>query len=305
MKLTIKTAILAVFLFSLASCGSSSTSTSLGTLGVNGPGITGSVPVGTTRLYTLVNIFAGLNYTIRTEISTLGTDTTAPNGTLNVSIYTSEDAFKSNPTNSVAVLAPNANFPYVYEVNFTAQSSGNYIAAISGKSQTISDSQFFYDLRVMSASQPYRLPFLDTSVTSTQYASSHSVPTNPGYMHVYSGGTLTLSGSYPIQLIASAVTVTTAYPQLFVYNDSSLKISSLLYSSVTTSTDFTITDFTSSPTGSVLPPDPNNTLERGVTISSVPFTSATVSSSGSPFIVVRGISSVAYELRVGPTPSTP
>ncbi len=298
MKPTIITTLFAAVLLSLASCGgSSSSSTSLGTLGVNGPGITGSVPTGTTRLYTLDNIVAGRNYTVRSAISTLGTDTTAPDGTLTVSIYLSEAALKSDPTNSVAVLAPDVNFPYVYEANFTATSTGNYVVAISGKSQTISDSQFFYDLRVMSASPT--LPFLDTSVTSTQYASSHSVPTNLGYIHVYSGGALTLSGSYPVQLIASAVTATTAYPQLFVYNDSSLKISSLLYSSVTISTSFIITDFTSSPTGSVLPPDPNNTLAKGVTISSVPFTS------GSPFIVVRGTSSASYELRVGPTPSTP
>ncbi len=275
----------------------------MGTLEVNGPGITGSVPVGTTRLYTLANIEVGRNYTVRTEIATRG-DGTTPDGTLNVSIYKSEDAFKSDPTNSVAILAPNANFPYVYEVNFTAQSSGNYVAAISGASQTIIDTQFFYDLRVMSADPDYRISFPpNSSVTTTLQASSPTVATNLDYMHVYSGGTITSSGGlYPVNLrVVSAITVTSAYPQLFVYGDPSLSIGSLLYSSVTDSMNFNITTFNpgTAPTTTFYP---TNTLASGVTISSVPFTSPTPSSSGSPFIVVRGTSAVSYVLTVGPAP---
>ncbi len=303
LKLIIQTAILAVLLFILTSCGSSSTSTSLGTLDVNGPGITGSVPAGTTRLYTLHNIVAGRNYTVRTTIATYGSGTTAPDGTLTVSIYTSEAAFKSDPTNSVAVLTPDTNYPYVYESYLTnLTSSGDYIAAISGKAQTVSDTQFFYDLRVMSAAPPYLLSFVTTSVTTTMQASSPTVATNLDYMHIYSGGTLTLSGPYPVNLrVVSAITVTTAYPQLFVYGDPSLSIGSLLYSSVTDSMNFNITTFNpgTAPTTTVYP---TNTLASGVTISSVPFTSPTPSSSGSPFIVVRGTSAVSYVLTVGPAP---
>ncbi len=299
-KLTFKTAILAVFLFSLASCGSSSTSTSLGTLGVNGPGITGSVPAGTTRLYTLDNIFAGQNYTVRTTIATLGSGTTAPDGTLTVSIYESEAAFKSDPTNSLTVLSPNANFPYIYEVNFDAPSSGNYVAAIKGASQSISDTQFFYDLRVMSASTPYLLNnlFINTSVTSTMPAYTGSISPNGDYIYIFSNETLSLSGLYPIKLLptpASAATITAAYPQLFVYRDQSLKIGSLLYSSVTNSMNFIITDFTSNPTGSALPTDPNNNLASGVTITAQ-------FSTGTPFIVVRSTGATSFELTVGPAP---
>jgi hypothetical protein len=266
---------------------------------VNGPGITGSVPVGTTRLYTLANIISDPShtyaYTVRTTIATLGTGTT-PDGTLNVSIYTSEDAFKSDPTNSVAVLTPDANFPYVYEAYFKAPSSGNYVAAISGASQSISDTQFFYDLRVMSASPPYLTP-VTTSVTSTTFqAYSGNVGAITDYLGVFSGESPTQSGSYPIKLVASSVTVTTAYPQMFVYKDQSLKISSLLKSSVTVSMNFVVTDFISSPTGSALAPDPNNALATGVTITGVPF------SNSGPFIVVRGTSPTQYQLFLGPGP---
>ncbi len=279
-----KAAVLAVLLFSLVSCRSgSSTSTSLGSISVNGPGITGTVPAGTTRLYTLTNIGANLYYTVRTTIATLGTST-IPDGTLTVSIYTSEDAFKSDPANPVAVLLPDANFPYVYEAYFQATTSGNYVAAISGASQSIPDSQFFYELRVMSAS--YLSPFGNVGITTDN-------------LNVFSGPSLSLSGLYPVNLVAYSVTVATAYPQMFVYQDQSLKISSLQYSIVADSTNFVVTAFTSSnPTGSILPPDPNNTLATGVTIT-VPF------SSGSPFIVVRGTSAVSYGLNVGPGPVVP
>jgi len=300
LKLIIKTAALAVLVLCLASCAKNSGSTApLGALFVDGPGLTGSVPVGTTRLYTLLGIGSGLNYTVRTEIATKGTGTTAPDGTLTVSIYRSQTDYISDPTTSIAVLVPDTNYPFVYEANFDAPSSGDYIAAISGAADTISDVQFFYDLRLMSADARgnYLVNFV-SSVTSTMAASSPIISTlNVGYLNVYSGGSLTLSGSYPIKINpvpTSAATSTIAYPQLFVYGNSSLKIDSLLYSCVTDSMNFIVTDFTSNPTGSVLMPDPNNNITNGVTITGVPFTSA------SPFIVVKGTSTMQYFLTVGP-----
>lgn len=287
----------------LASCGKNSgTTTSLGIITVDGPGLNGSVPIGTTRLYTLSNIVAGLNYTVQTEIATKGTDTTAPDGTLTVSIYESAAAFSSDPTNSITVLTQNTNYPYIYEATINnAPSSGNYVAAISGVSQTIGDTQFFYDLRLMSASPLYFAPFI-TSATPTVPRSTPSTAINVGYLQVYSGGSLTLSGTYPVKLVASvtsATTTTAAYPQLFVYGDDSLKIDSLLYSAVTDSMNFNVTVF-SAGTASTLPPDPGNNLTSGVTITGVPFTSASVTATGSPFIVVKGTSNAQYTLTVGP-----
>jgi hypothetical protein len=276
----IQTAVLAVLLFTLTSCGSSSsTSTSLGSIFVNGPGITGTVPTGTTRLYTLTNIGANQYYTVRTAIATLGTSTT-PDGTLTVSIYTSEDAFKNDPANPMAVLLPDANFPYIYEAYFQATTSGNYVAAISGASQSVPDTQFFYDLRVMSAS--YLTPFGNVGV-------------NADNLNVFSGPSVTQSGSYLIHLVASSVTVTTAYPQMFIYGDQSLKIISLRYSCVASSADFVVTDFTANPAGNPVQSDPNNNLKSGVTITAQ-------FSVGTPFIVVRGTSAVSYSLTVGPAP---
>lgn len=293
LKLIIRTAALAVLVFCLASCGKNSgTTTSLGIVSVNGPGLNGSVPTGTTRLYTLSNLAAGLNYTVRTEIATLGPDTTVPDGTLTVSIYESSAAFISNPTDSITVLTQNTNYPYIYEANFTAPSSGNYVAAISGVSQTISDTQFFYDLKLMSSSQPYLTSF----PTFTVPVQTPAIATSVGSLQVYSGGTLTPSGSYQVRVLASVTsspTTTPAYPQLFVYGDASLKIDSLLYSAVTDSMNFIVTVF-SAGTASTLPSDPNNNITNGVTIPGVPFTSA------SPFIVVKGSSNSLYNLFVFP-----
>ncbi len=298
-KFIAKFTLLTLLALGFAACGKSNPGLSLGALGVNGPGIDGSVPTGTKRVYTLLNINAGQNYTLRTEIATLGTDTT-PDGTLTVSIYESEAAFKSDPTTSVTTLAPldpQTNFPYVYEANFQAPSSGNYVAVISGTSLTNSTTQFFYDLRLMSA-DPAAVPSVLTSFATTSVPASQTVAINPGYIQVYNGNTITSSGTYSINL-KTTVTATVAYPQLFVYKDSTLKTESLLYSSVTNSINFIVTDFnfTTSPTSTPRPTDPNNNLASGVTITGVPFTSGTTT--GNPFIVVKGTSAVTYTLTVG------
>ncbi len=298
MKFIVKLTLLTLLVLGIAACEKKSTSLSLGAIIANGPGIDGSVPAGTERVYTLLNINANHNYTLRTEIPTLGTDTT-PDGTLTVSIYESEAAFKSDPTTSVttlAPLAPQTNFPYVYEANFQAPSSGNYVAVISGTSITNSTTQFFYDLRLMSADPSGIISFATTSVSAFQ-----TVAINPGYLQVYNGGQISSSGTYSINL-KTTVTSTLAYPQLFVYRDSKLKTESLLYSSVTNSMNFIVTDFnfTTSPTSTTRPPDPNNSLASGVTITGVQFTSGTGTTTppGSPFIVVKGTSAVTYILTV-------
>ncbi len=296
MKSIIYLTALAVIVLCFTSCGKSkNTSTSLATLHVNEPGIDGSVPKNTTRLYTLQGITAGLNYTVRTSIATLGPDTTTPDGTLTVNIYESEDAYKSNPGAPFAALTPDASNPYIYELYFNAPSSGDYVAAISGISQTISDTQFFYDLRVMSASPPLYLSQFTTAMTPTSPATSdHGIPINAGYLQIFSGGSLTLSGPFPIKLISSATTTIT-YPQMFVYSDASLKTASLLYSSVTDSMNFNINVF-SGGTPSALPTDPGNNIGTGVgvTIPGVSF------SSTSPFIVIKGTSNTTFEVDVGP-----
>ncbi len=305
---------LAALVFCCSSCGKKNeTTASLATLAIDQSGIDGSVPINRTRLFTLQGITAGLNYTVRTSIATLGTDTTAPDGTLTVSLYESEAAYNNNRANPVIVLTPNANFPYIYEVNFNAPSSGDYVAAINGISQTIPDSQSFYDLRVMSADPIYLVPFAST-MTSTMGAASSLITTlTPGALNVYSGGSVTLlsggsvttSGYFPIKIIPdplSTITSTVAFPQLFVYKDSSLSINSLLYSTYTSTMEFFVTDFVSNPTGTPpITPDSNlNNLSSGLTISNVLFTSATASSSGGPFIVIKGTSASHYYLTVGP-----
>ena len=202
LKPIIKTAALAVLALCLASCGKNSgTTTSLGIISVDGPGLNGSVPTETTRLFTLNSIVAGLNYTVRTEIATKGTDTTAPDGTLTVSIYESLDKYISDPTTPITVLTPDTNYPYIYEANFSPTSSGNYVAAISGASQTISDTQFFYDLRLMSASPLYLVSFV-SSMTSTMPAASELITTlNVGYLNVYSGVVeIKLNSKYPLEI---------------------------------------------------------------------------------------------------------
>ncbi len=293
MKSIVKLTLLALLVLSIAACGKKSTSLSLGAISANGPGIDGSVPAGTKRVYTLLNISAGQNYTLRTEIATLGTDTTTPGGTLTVEIFESEDAFKNNQSPENISVAPLTNYPYIYEAYFNAHTSGNYVAVISGTSFTNSITQFFYDLRLMSA-DPEAVPPVLTSFATLTVPASQTVAINPGYIQVYNGGQISSSATYSINL-KTTVTATAAYPQLLVYKDSTLKIDSLLYSSVTDSMNFIITDFTSSPP-STRPLDLNNTLASGVTITGVPFTSGTLT--GSPFIVVKGTSAVTYTLTV-------
>ncbi|MGE5173348.1 MAG: hypothetical protein ACM3MD_05915 [Betaproteobacteria bacterium] len=296
MKLFITLILLAVLALGVAACGKNSTSLSLGAIDVNGPGIDGSIPAGTKRVYTLRSLNADQWYTVRTEIATDPTDTSKAGGTLTVDIYASEDAFKNNEAPLISS-TPVPTYPYVYEAYFQANPGGDYVAVISGTSFTNSATQFFYGLRLMSADPAAVPPVLTSFQTPTV---SQTVAINPGYIHVYNGGQISSSGTYTINL-SSTVTSTIAFPQLFVYRNSgfpgnsALKIEDLLYSSVTDSTNFNVTIF-SAGTPSALPLDPNNNINIGVTIAGVPFTSGTTT--GSPFIVVKGTSAVTYTLKV-------
>ncbi len=293
--------LLVVLVLVVASCGKKSTSLSLGGLSTNGPGIDGNVPVGTKRVYTLLNLNQGQNYTVRAEIATLGSDTTVADGTLNIDIYTSEEAYLTDPSSPFVSAAPSQTFPNIYEVNFTAGVPGDYVAVMSGASISVPNLQFFYGLCLMSADP--NAPAATTPLTpfgTLTLPASQTLAINPGYIQVYNGGTLSIGSSATLTVsLKSQVTSTPAYPDLFIYSNSSLTTGSLLYSSTTNSTEFIITDFTqaSSPTGTPLPQNPNNNISNGITIPGVPFSQGTTT--GSPFIVVKGTSFSIYTLAVG------
>jgi len=292
-----KRVIIIVALLGLAACGKSQASLSLGGVEVNGPSISGNVPVGTKRLYTLLNLHQNEFYTVRTQIATLGTGTTTPDGTLTVSIYSSESAYLSDPTTSVTVLTPaTPNYPYLYEAYFQALAPGDYVAVIGGQSISVSNLQFFYDLRVMSAdpNSPAAISSL-TPFQGTTIPTQQAVAINPDNIQVYNGGILNPPGTHTLNL-KSTVTSTGAYPQLLVYSDSTLKVESLLFSSITDSVNFNVTQFIGG-VATPLPANPTNSIASGVTITGVPFTSGTTT--GSPFIVVRGIFPNVYTLSVG------
>jgi hypothetical protein len=293
-----------LFVAALLGCPKSHTGggvRSLGNLIVNGTGFDGSVHVSTNVMYTLKNIHEGKRYTVRTEIGVLPVSE-LPDGTLTMDIYSSVEAFTSNPTVPVASAspehAPNAN---IYEVYFLAPSSGDYVVVINGTSSTVITNQPFYNLRLMSADpDPTAVPpvlTLFTNPTTTPFQAVQTTPLSPGTLNVYNGGDVASSGTYTISLVSSATT-TLSNPQIFVYLDSSLTISSLMVSSIPTSTNFVVTRFSSGV------PDTNGALQLDSNIiSDITFTSRTDSSDpvGGPFIVLKGfVGLVTYTLTVGP-----
>jgi hypothetical protein len=307
MQLIMKPSLVAVLiLVALFSCEKKHTGggglRSLGDLTVNGPQFDGSVHAGTKVLYTLKNIQEGKSYTLRTELSFLQ-DAKTPDGTLTADIYSSGDAFATNPTapleSAVPQPAPNAN---IYEVYFKAPSSGDFVVVIDGKSSSIANIQFFYNLRLMSA-DPTADPRVLTSFTTPTIPASDAQlvkPLNPGYLNIYNGGEVTPSGVYNITLESNA-TSTLVNPQIFVYQDSTLKVSSLMLSSIPTATEFVITSFNAGV------PITTNELGTNVNtnvISNVTFTNQaddSVNHIGGPFIVLKGlVSAVTYTLSIGP-----
>jgi len=279
-KLIVKLTVLAVLILGSAACAKSDNNgiSSSGDIIVNGLGATGSVQGGLKRFYTLKNIISGQNYTIRTEIPLLSDETT-PDGTLTVDIYTSESAFKNGEPAELAVPAL-SDHKNIYESNFTAASSGDYVIVLSGASLTTVDNQFFYELRLMSAAAAVLRSFATPTVPA-----SKTLTISSGYLHIYSGGAITPSGTYSIRL-ASTITSTIGHPQMFVYADDTLTINKLLYSSISTSEGFNISSFSGGA--------PVTLLQETDLISSVTF------SGTGPFIVLKGISTGAYTLTVEP-----
>ncbi len=286
MKLSVRRILSSAVFLCFAACGSSNISGALGTITVNGPGLSGTVPPDTTRIYTLAGIVQGRTYTLATEIPGIlqpdGSITS--DGTLTVLVYSSEDAYTSNSSPEPISVAPSERYPYVYEGYFTAAQSGDYVAALSGTSSTSSYFQFFYNLKLMSAD-----PILLTSFATPTFLAVNAT-LNTGVSTVFNGGAVTQSGIYSLRLSSNS-TSTLGYPQLFVYANNTLETESLLYSSVTDSMHFEITSFLTPTDSGITIPLPVDVIS-GVTLTSM---------SNGPYIVVTGIGNpVAYTLSIGP-----
>jgi len=279
----------------IVTCGRQKTSLSLGTLTVNGPGINGSIPVGTKRIYTLKGIETGNHYTVSSWIRSFTTPT-APDGSLRIDIYTSEDAFKNNPAVFAATSVSSSQDPTFSEATFTAVSSGDYVAAMSGTPpHDVPDEQFFYKLRVTSAE--IKTAFTPTITTNT---ASNTATISSGYRHVYHGGDVLTTGTYTINL-RSNVTTTAVFPVLYVYSNLNLKRDDLLYS-CNSDTLGQYLYVIKLPSLTATPDPLQNNIVSGVTIPNVPFTSSTdTSGTPGPYIVVNGIaSSTTYSLSISP-----
>ena len=287
--------VIVLVLSGFSACSHGSNSKSLGTLIVNSGGISGSVPAGTSRVYTLSNLTADLQYTLRTSL----TDTL-----LSFAVYTSEAVYESHgtpvtaptPTSYTFVSSIDASYPTstFFEVYFKAPESGNYVVVLSAPTTTTNLDQFFYDLRLMSSDV--------TQTLSTPTTTNTAVG---GVLHIYNGGLLQSTKVNTAQNVDisfhvdSAATTTSSCPQVFIYRDSSLLMKSLLYSLVTDTTG-TFGKFGFSPNGSnavtfmqiknsILISD----LTSSVTITSMPFTSGT---STGPFIMIKGTATLNYYL---------
>jgi hypothetical protein len=168
---------------------------------------------------------------------------------------------------------------------------------ISGKSSSIPGIQFFYNLRLMSADPTVLTHFASPGIPVSDAQLVN--PLNPGYLNIYNGGELTPSGVYNITLVSNATT-TQANPQIFVYLDSTLTVSSLMLSSIPTTTEFVITSFNAGVPTSITE-QPNADVISNVTFTSTTYSSDTGTVVGGPFIVLKGfIGAVTYTLSVGP-----
>ncbi len=291
-KLTTNLFTLAAVAVLLSSCGgyTSPGPQSTAVLTVNGTSVSSSVEIGSVRIYTLSNIIAGNQYLLRTVI--------APGGALTASVYTSMSSYKAGepPVVTAVGVVPN-NF---YEASFTATTSGDYVVVLSGTPvSTAYTALYFYNLRLMSATGSALSPLATNTVDpSTGATTTGSI--SPDTIVVYSGASITPSPkSYSITLTAATDTI--SYPQMFIYNDSSLSLlSPLLYSVVTNTpfTAFTISDFSlnSISTPSTFP-TATPILLTTATISAVSFPTG----SGGPFIMLRGVSQATYTVQIGPS----
>lgn len=266
---------------------------------VNGTGFDGSVHAGTKVLYTLKDIHENQNYTLRAEIGLTSEDglTFRPDGTLTANIYVSADAFRNDSTAPFRSAVPAIIGSNIYEVNFSAESTGDYVVVLSGDSSSVPGIQFFSNLRLMSADPTANPPVLSSFTTATIPASAEQLvnPLNPGYLNIYNGGAVSSSGTFTISLISNA-TATIANPQIFVYLDSTLTVSSLMLSSIPTTTQ-TTTQFVITRFSAGVPDDEHAEHRDDNVITDVTFTSG----AEGPFIVLKGfISAVTYTLSIGP-----
>ena len=281
---------------------------SLGTMTVNGPGIDGVLYKGVNQFYTMSTITAGVKYTLRTVMTTseqLSSDGTTtvylPDGSLNIKVYSSEAAYKSNPlTPEVEIDIGEPNEPSVFEKSFIAQASGDYVAVLSGNSDTLPGKQFFYDLRLMSADASVLTSFSTTTIPAYGVQSSFSA----GYLNIYDLSTVTslsTGATFTISLVTDSTT-TGYFPQLYLYNHDSLAIDSLQLSSIPTATEFysycvnnsaACSSLVTSATDTYLTSQATDTYMVGpVTLtSSVPGVG--------PYLVIRGMySSLSYTVTI-------
>ncbi len=273
----------------LASCGGykSSGPQPTAVLTVNGISVSSSVEIGSVRIYTLSNITSGNQYLLRTVI--------APGGSLTASVYTSMSSYKAGEAAVVTAVGVVPN--EFYEASFTAASSGDYVVVLSGTPVSTADTAlYFYNLRLMSATGSALSTFQTPTVVPLTSAATATGTVFPDSLIVYSGSTITPPSSPFYSITLSAATDTISYPQMFIYNDSSLSLESLLYSVITNTpfTEFTISNFASNTTISTFPT--TSLLASTATISAVSFPTG----SGGPFILLRGVSQATYTLTVGP-----
>ncbi len=241
-----------------------------GTLTVNGPGVNYGVLPGGTRVFALPGIVAGNHYRLRTQI--------APGGTLAGIVYETQQAYlDSAPT--ITALASHPTYTYLYEADFTAPSTGSYLIALSGTPVSNVESLFFYDLRLLSSSETTTFAAAPTAPAVAANTASIAA----GYVHIYSGSTISSAGSYTVSL-TTAATTSISNPQLFVYADASLATDSLLYSSYATTEAYKIYSAASDTTYD------SQTNE----IPDIAF------SATGPFILIKGNASVEYTLTVSP-----
>ncbi len=255
-----------------------------GILNVNGPSVNGGVEVGGVRIFTLAGITASSTYLVRTQI--------AEGGNLQASIYSSFSAYRQGqpPVTTTVSGVPNL----LYEFNFTSTVAGDYVIVLTGTpaSPTFSTLSFF-NLRLMCADTNANAVglFQAPTVTSSVEPAFTTGTVYPDSFVVYSSTSISSSGTFSILLTSSTLTI--SYPQMFIYDDKSLRLENLLYSVISSSETFTVSIFsTHTPTTVPTSSFPSATLS----VPSVTFPTGT----NGPYILLRGVSQATYTLTVTP-----
>lgn len=268
---------------------------SLAYLNVNGPGIDGVVSAKTSQFYTLYGITEGQQYTLRTMISTTTLDggaTYVPDGTLTITVYRSESAYKNNEAYEFIIDTGfmTSSASAVYEYSFPAYSSGDYVAVITGASLSVPDIQLFYDFRLMSGEDSYLSSFSTTTLPVYTTGSIDS-----GYLQIFNANTLELPASYSIN-ITSDQSSTSENPQVFLYADKTLTLDKLLVSSIPTTTYYLIYQFRN---GVQVSSSPSVSADSNTILSSLLTDPSSTAPVPIPYIVIKGVaSSASYTLTV-------